>query len=261
MVRGTEQARASANIRRPQSRLPTMPVTAIVWIAALFAVALAVPMALFFVLRVPPQHRVDDLPAQWPLQPRPVFNPAERRLYQLLREALPNHVVLAKLPLVRVCQPSNVEPEQVRYWFRLLGAIHINFALCDPLGRVLAAVDLVPSRGAPTARAQRIKSAVLQACGVRYMTCAAESLPTLAQIRALMPPQPAELGKDSGLASAVRTALTESAGASPERRRFGAANQFDDSFFMPSGDSLHGELETAGAGAEDGHAGQRHPRE
>ena len=261
MERRTEQTQASANIRRPQKRLPTMPVTAIVWIAALFAAALAVPMALFFVLRVPRQQRIDDLPAQWPLRPRLVFNPAERRLYHLLREALPNHVVLAKLPLVRVCQPTDAEPEQVRYWFRLLGAIHINFALCDPSGRVLAAVDLVPSRGLPSARAQRIKAAVLQACRVRYMTCAAESLPTLVQIRALMPQHPAELSTDSSLATTARSALTESAGASPERRRFGAASQFDDSFFMPPGDSVRGELETADAGAEDGHAGRRHPRE
>lgn len=236
-----------------------MPVTAIVWIAALFAAALAVPMALFFVLRVPHQHRVDDLPAQWPLRPRPVFNPPERRLYHLLREALPNHIVLAKLPLVRVCQPSNAEPEQVRYWFRLLGAIHINFALCDPLGRVLAAVDLVPSRGPPSARAQRIKAAVLQACQVRYMSCTAEALPTLVQIRALLPRHPAESANVGGLATAARSALTESAGATPARRRFGAASQFDDSFFVPASDSVRGELETAGAGPAHEAAG-RHTR-
>ncbi len=224
-----------------------MPVTAIVWITALLLAALAVPMALYFVLRVPARHRVDDLPAQWPLLPRPVFSPAERRLYHLLRQALPEHIVLAKLPLVRLCQPDLAEPEQLRYWFRLLGAVHLQFAICDPLGRVLAAVDLNPPQGTPNARVRRIKSAVLQACQVRYMCCAAESLPSPGQIRALLPQHAAATGDVDGSGNPARSALTESAGASPERRRFGAASQFDDSFFVASSDSVLAELDAASA--------------
>ena len=52
-------------------------------------------------------------------RPRPVFSTDERRVYRLLREALPHHIVLSKLPLVRFCQPT--DPAQVRYWFDLLG--------------------------------------------------------------------------------------------------------------------------------------------
>jgi hypothetical protein len=45
------------------------------------------------------------MPKEWALVPRPVFSTDERRAYRLLREALPHHVVLSKLPLVRFCQP------------------------------------------------------------------------------------------------------------------------------------------------------------
>jgi hypothetical protein len=55
------------------------------------------------------------LPAEWALTARPVFSNDERRVYRLLREALPHHIVLSKLPLVRFCQPS--DPTSVRYWY------------------------------------------------------------------------------------------------------------------------------------------------
>ena len=71
---------------------------------------------------------------------RPVFSTDERRVYRQLREALPHHIVLAKLPLVRFSQPT--DQEQVRYWYALLGSIDVTFAVCSANGRVLAAIDL-----------------------------------------------------------------------------------------------------------------------
>ena len=46
-------------------------------------------------------------PTEWALSARPVFSTDERRVYKLLREALPHHIVLSKLPLVRFCQPTD----------------------------------------------------------------------------------------------------------------------------------------------------------
>ena len=46
------------------------------------------------------------LPTDWALTGRPVFSDDERRVYRQLREALPHHIVLSKLPLVRFCQPE-----------------------------------------------------------------------------------------------------------------------------------------------------------
>ena len=128
--------------------------------------------------------RPKPLPAEWALAARPVFNADERRLHRLLREALPQQVVLAKLPLVRFCQPT--ESSDVRYWFDLLGAAYVSFAVCSASGRVLAAVDL-DDRGS-SRRAQQIKQAVLGACHIRYLRCTPDELPTLAELRLLVPP-------------------------------------------------------------------------
>lgn len=125
------------------------------------------------------------LPADWPLTARAVFSADERQLHRQLRAALPQHVVLAKLPLVRFCQP----PRQgdVRYWFQLLGSIHVTFAICNEAGEVLAVVDLESRRGG-SRRAQDIKDNVLAACGLRYLRCAPGEIPSLPELRGLVPP-------------------------------------------------------------------------
>jgi hypothetical protein len=143
--------------------------------------------------------RPKPLPAEWALAARPVFNADERRLHRLLREALPQQVILAKLPLVRFCQPT--ESSDVRYWFDLLGAAYVGFAICSASGRVLAAVDL-DDRGS-SRRSQQIKQAVLGACHIRYLRCSPDELPTLAELRLLVP----------HVASAERTTAAAAGGA------------------------------------------------
>jgi hypothetical protein len=124
------------------------------------------------------------LPEQWPLTGRRVFGREELRVYRQLREALPDHVVLSKLPLVRFCQPE--DPGTVRYWYELLANQHVSFAICSESGRVLAAIDLEGLRPS-SRRSLKIKEAVLAACKVRYLRCLPDELPTLAEMRALVP--------------------------------------------------------------------------
>lgn len=124
------------------------------------------------------------LPVEWGLTPRPVFTTDERRVYRLLREALPHHIVLSKLPLVRFSQPT--DPTQVRYWYDLLGAIHVTFAVCSANGRVLAAIDLDTDRG-NSRRVLQIKQSVLGACRVRYLRCPVDHLPSVAELQLLVP--------------------------------------------------------------------------
>lgn len=124
------------------------------------------------------------LPNDWALSARPVFSTDERRVYRLLREALPHHIVLSKLPLVRFSQPN--DPAQVRYWYDLLGAIHVTFAVCSANGRVLAAIDLDTDRG-NSRRVLQIKQSVLGACRVRYLRCPVDHLPSVAELQLLVP--------------------------------------------------------------------------
>ena len=159
----------------------------IAWTPALVAAALALAAAVMAVLlwlrkRQKPSSR--PLPTDWALSPRPVFNSDERRLYRQLREALPQHVVLAKLPLVRFCQP--LDPRRVRFWYDLLAGSHVAFAICSASGRVLAAVDIETERSS-SRRTQIIKRSVLEACRVRYLRCAPGELPSMADLQGLLP--------------------------------------------------------------------------
>lgn len=156
---------------------------AVYWIAALAVCVLGLAVSLIWALRRP-AYASKGLPAEWSLTARPVFTTDERRVFRLLREALPHHVVLSKLPLVRFCQPT--EAKEVRYWFDLLGASHVTFAICSPNGRVLAALDLEGERGV-TPRSLQIKHAVLSACRVRYLRCAMDQLPSVAELQLLVP--------------------------------------------------------------------------
>ena len=173
----------SRRVRAPPPNTSRDMPYAIYWIAALAVCVLGLAISLIWALRRPANAN-KGLPAEWSLTARPVFTSDERRVFRLLREALPHHVVLSKLPLVRFCQPT--EAKEVRYWFDLLGASHVTFAICSPNGRVLAAIDLEGERGA-TPRSLQIKQAVLSACRVRYLRCALDQLPSVAELQLLVP--------------------------------------------------------------------------
>src|SRR5450755_1963447 len=154
------------------------------WIAVAVALALLAIVVLVAVWLVRRPRRPPALPTEWALSARPVFSTDERRVYKLLREALPHHVVLSKLPLVRFSQPS--DPAQVRYWYDLLGAINVTFAVCSANGRVLVAIDLDTDRG-NSRRILQIKQSVLGACRIRYLRCPVDNLPSAAELQLLVP--------------------------------------------------------------------------
>jgi Protein of unknown function (DUF2726) len=157
---------------------PTLP-----WILAALTAALILGAAMAWRLnRRASRH--SGLPSAWALSARPVFSSDERQAYRQLRDALPEHIVLAKLPLVRLCQP--VDPQEVRYWYDLLGNTHVSFAICNANGRVLAAVDLDNGRNT-SRRNTQIKQSVLAACRVRYLRCPADHLPSAPELQLLVP--------------------------------------------------------------------------
>ncbi len=209
------------------------------WIAAVLALSLLAVVVIVgvWILRRP--RRVPPLPTEWSLSARPVFSTDERRVYKLLREALPHHVVLSKLPLVRFSQPS--DPSEVRFWYDLLGAINVTFAVCSANGRVLAAIDLDTDRG-NSRRILQIKQSVLGACRIRYLRCPVDNLPTAAELQLLVPsstaatargPQPGivpprdlDEARDS-LASTVATRRAQRSALWQD------SSVFQDSFFAP----------------------------
>lgn len=171
----------------------------------------------------------DALPTDWNLAPRPVFNSEERRVYRQLREALPHHIILSKLPLVRFCQPN--DPQQIRFWYRTLGTTHVSFAVCSINGRVLAAVDLETERG-ESERRKQIKQGVLASCRIRYLRCPVDSLPSVAELQMLVPHSGAVRGPQAAPAHA-ESRTTRGSRRAPRRALWQDSSFFGDSFFAP----------------------------
>lgn len=228
------------------------------WIIALVAVALLVPLALLFGLRQRKPATPPPLPTEWKLVPRPVFSTDERRIYRQLREALPHHIVLSKLPLVRFCQPN--DPQEVRFWYDLLGSSHVTFAICSANGRVLAAIDLETERGV-SRRALQIKQSVLAACRVRYLRCPVDHMPSIPELQLLVPHSGAARGpQPSPTLHQARDALSNTV-ASRRRERTALwhdSSFFQDSFFSP--DSRTDFSNPSGFGALSSTAAARQPR-
>jgi hypothetical protein len=207
------------------------------WLIVLALAALIVPALTVWALR----HRagtVQPLPGEWALAPRPVFSTDERRVYRQLREALPHHIILSKLPIVRFCQPS--DPQEVRYWYELLGAIHVTFAICSANGRVLAAIDLETERGS-SRRTMQIKQSALNACRVRYLRCPVDHMPSIPELQLLVPqsgatgrgPQPAPAPTRSVPRSRGDASSTGSSRRSDRPALWQDSSFFQDSFFGP----------------------------
>jgi hypothetical protein len=206
------------------------------WITAVVAMTLLGIVLLsrsFFSRR---SGRVAPLPTEWALSARPVFSTDERRVYKLMREALPHHVILAKLPLVRFCQPN--DPGEVRYWYELLGSINVTFAVCSANGRVLAAIDLDTDR-ANSRRVLQIKQSVLGACRVRYLRCPIDNLPSAGELQLLVPSATAGTRMSNGSPPTDLNEARDSLSSTVASRRaqrsalWQDSSRFQDSFFAP----------------------------
>ncbi|MEI7465018.1 MAG: DUF2726 domain-containing protein [Burkholderiales bacterium] len=146
----------------------------------------------------PPRRRLPPLPTQWTLASRRVLNADERHVYNQLRLAFPSYIVMPKLPLVRLCQSAT--PDQVQFWYQLIGAAHVTFAVCNPNGHVLLVIDLDSTR-IHSRRSTWIKESVLAACGIQRLHCTANALPSIDELRSLM--------NDQGLDGRVSEAISD----------------------------------------------------
>lgn len=222
-----------------------MPIS--VWILAAIAVTALIGLtALMLWWTAGNRRSQEELPREWPLTQRAIFAPEERALYRQLRTALPHHIILAKLPLVRFCQP--IDRSELRYWFELLGPIHVSFVVCAENGRALAALDIEKPHRKVSERTQKIKQAVLDACRIRYVKCRADQLPTASELALLVPSQgeahrpwvpsplpdhPADMR--STLAHAVRARRGEA------ESQWVESGYSADSFFAPDGSADTGD--------------------
>jgi len=131
---------------------------------------------------------VDTL-AAWPPRATRVLNNGERQTYDLLRHALPGHMVLAQVPLQRFIKV----PTRNSYaeWLRRVGQLNADFVVCDAHSQVLAVVEVESEDDQPGSRTQRRRERmmrVLKSASVPVFVWRAGALPSVGAAReAILP--------------------------------------------------------------------------
>jgi hypothetical protein len=125
-----------------------------------------------------------DTVQDWPPQAVRVMTLPERQTYEVIRRALPKHVVLAQVPLSRfISVPTK---NSYAEWMRRAGRLSVDILVCDTSTRVIAAIDIRPAHQSPRSEQRHERLAqVLRAAAVPVHTWNAESVPTAAEVRAL----------------------------------------------------------------------------
>lgn len=178
-----------------------------------------------------PAHQ-REWPRRWNLNARPLFSTDERALFKELRQALPNHVVLAKLNLLRFCQSA--DEFEARKWYDRLHTLHVSFAVCTPNGTVVSVIDIETPGRKTSPRAQRMKEAVLEACRVRYVRCRPGQWPHQALMGAWALGQHAPTVPATAISGSLHDANDEVARRLRQRRAERAARWAESSFAQDS---------------------------
>ena len=126
-----------------------------------------------------------DTVQDWKPEAARVLTIAERRAYDLLRNALPGFLVLAHVPLssfLRVpTRHSHAE------WMQRVGSLSADLLVCNGGSRVLAVIDICPADQSERSRRRHERMArVLKAAGIEVQVWGEDRLPSAADVRALL---------------------------------------------------------------------------
>ncbi len=124
---------------------------------------------------------VDTL-AGWPPDAARVLTITERQAYDLLRRAVPTHLILAQVPLSRFIRvPTR---HSYKEWLARVGSLSVDLLVCDGGSRVLIAVDVRSTQETERSRRRHERlGRVLRAAGVRVLTWREGQLPTAIEVR------------------------------------------------------------------------------
>jgi hypothetical protein len=196
------------------------------------------------------RRKARQMPRQWPLNPRPVANSTERRVWQWLHATFPHHHVVPKLPLTRFTMPR--DPNDGNQWFDMLSSAYCSFTICDDQARVVGCVDVLGPRGLSRSNRQ-LKQTLLAQCGIGYWVLSADSLPAAEAIRAeflgVAHPDTQHAAQSSTRAEleTVRNQLHEMLDRNRERRYLRTSSvplDTDDVTPWPQADSFLGTLDS-----------------
>lgn len=133
-----------------------------------------------------------DTVAAWPPEPSRILTAAERQAWAVLREALPEHMLLAQVPISRFLRV----PTRNSYneWMRRVGHLCVDLLVCNAQSEVLAVVEVRSpvAESDRTARRHARMDKVVRAAGIPLHVWSETQLPTPALARdAILGAQPA----------------------------------------------------------------------
>lgn len=143
--------------------------------------------------------RMPDLPSQldtvqaWPPQAVRVMTLGERQAFEILKRALPGHVVLAQVPLSRFISVPTRHPYNL--WLQRAGRLAVDLLVCDFSSRAVAAVEVrTAEESARAAKRHQRLTEVLRAAGVVVYEWDEDDLPAIAEARELFTTPPGGVG-------------------------------------------------------------------
>lgn len=139
---------------------------------------------------------------------------AEREAYHLLRKALPDHVILAQVPVARFIKV----PTRNSYaeWLRRVGSLCVDLVVCDMASHVLAVVEIRQPAAQETDRTRRRHTRmdkVLRAAHIPVHVWLEASLPDPLHVREAI------LGPDAARIDPSHRELSMSSAESSRARR------------------------------------------
>jgi len=129
-----------------------------------------------------------DTVQAWPPQAVRVMTLGERQAFEILRRALPGHVVLAQVPLSRfISVPTRFPYAQ---WLQRAGRLGVDLLVCDFSSRAVAAVEVrTADESARSAKRHQRLIEVLRAAGVKVHEWNEDDLPSVAAARDMFFPK------------------------------------------------------------------------
>ncbi|HEY1393682.1 MAG TPA: DUF2726 domain-containing protein [Methylibium sp.] len=142
-----------------------------------------------------------DTVTGWPPDATRLMTTEERRAYILLRQALPNHMILAQVPLARFIKV----PTRNSYaeWMRRAGQLCADMLVCDASSKVIAVIDVRRPEIEESDRGHKRHARmdrVLKAAGIQVMVWREDRLPAVSAVREqfLKIQQPAQASAAAG---------------------------------------------------------------
>jgi hypothetical protein len=124
----------------------------------------------------------------WPPQAVRVMTLGERQAYEVLKRALPGHVILSQVPLSRFISVPTRNPYQM--WLQRAGRLAVDLLVCDYSSRAVAAVEVrTADESKRSARRHQRLVQVLRAAGVQVFEWDEDNLPEVVDARELFIPK------------------------------------------------------------------------